>query len=302
MPTQFRSPLLFPVSMSQGIIKVLDETKLPFIEEYTCVKTLSEALTVLGSMKTRSLGQVLLFFYACVVLADADARKIAQEFHATRPTFDFMTLAEILEQIEQKTKSRQKAVELFLHKFDQARKTRAERLAFKLPNPAKVLTICNINGELLYLEQALRAQGKESIFYVAETRPYLQGSRLSFWELTKACVPCRLLCDNQIAWCMKEKMVNCVVSGADRASRQGGIVNKTGTYALAVLSKHFGIPFYAFTQYPKDIDISKVEIEERNSEEIFMFCGDLKVSDGIYPAFDIIPGEYVTEQIILEGL
>lgn len=315
-----QSPLLFPVTLKDSSIIVLDETRLPFKEEYIEVRDLEKALWVLKEMKTRSLGQVLLFFYSCVLftpLEKVDSVKerspltgfsegkdfnlIAEKFKEKRPTFDFITLSKILKRINSFTKDTGKSVEMFISKFDSARKQRAEKLADILPNPSSILTICNINGELIYLYKAMKSRGKEVSFYVSETRPYLQGSRLTFWELNRAGISCKLICDNQAGILMKENKITAVVTGADRASKRGGIINKTGTYALAVLAKHFNIPFYPLTQYPLDIDIESVEIEERPEEETFMFLEKGKyLCPSFYPSFDIVPKEYITKSVELE--
>ncbi len=297
-----KSPLLFPVTLKNSSIIVLDETILPFEEEYIEVRDLEKALWVLKEMKTRSLGQVLLFFYSCLLFAEGkDFNLIAEKFKKERPTFDFITISEILKRINNFTKDTRKSVEMFVAKFDAARKQRAERLAEMLPDLSKILTICNINGELIYLYFAMKSKGKEVSFYVSETRPYLQGSRLTFWELSREDIPCKLICDNQAGILMKEKKITVIVTGADRASKRGGIINKTGTYALAVLAKHFNIPFYPLIQYPLDIDIESVEIEERPEEEIFMFLEKGKyLCPSFYPSFDAVTKEYITEPVELE--
>ena len=185
------------------------------------------------------------------------------------------------------------------------RRKRALSFANVLPKSTKILTVCNINGELVYLYYALRSIGKEVMFYVSETRPYLQGSRLTFWELKMEGASCILLCDNQAASLMRNKEVDIVVSGSDRANKKGDIINKIGTYALARLASLYGIPFYAYTQYPKDIDIKDIKVEERDPQELFMFLdipnNIVKEFDGIYPGFDITPSEFISGYITQEG-
>ena len=298
MAESAESPLLFPVRLKGKRIIVLDETSLPFKEKYIEVKDLPKALWVLKSMKTRAFGQVLLFFYCCVLFREYSISEIAGLFHKERPTFDFLFLGNILRAKEKEGLSIESAVKEFINGFDKLRRQRAKRLAEILPNPAEILTICNVNGEMAYLYQALKELGKTAVFYVSETRPYLQGARLTFWELRKNNIPAYLICDNQAALLMKEGKVNCVVTGADRASKRGGIINKIGTYAIAVLAKHFNIPFYPLTQYPKDIDIRDIEIEERPGNEVFMFLdGDFSNIDAVYPSFDIVGRELVSKQI-----
>jgi len=297
------SPLISPVRLKNDKILVLDETKIPFCEEYIEVSNLEEALLVLEEMKTRSLGQVLLFFYSCQLWAESISfQEIAQEFKQRRPTFDFLMLGEILRAETSKCIDVKEVVSRFVYGFDQARRGRARRLAGILPNPANILTICNVNGELIYLYEELKNIGKEVFFVVCETRPYLQGTRLTFWELRKNNIPCGLICDNQAASLMKEGKVNCVVTGADRATTKGDIANKIGTYSLARLAKYFNIPFYPLTQYLRDIDIESIDIEERQPEEAFMYLnGDFADTEAVYPSFDITKSEFITKCLGLYG-
>jgi methylthioribose-1-phosphate isomerase len=283
------SPLLFPVRLENNVIVVLDETQIPFKEHYIKVTVLDEALAVLKEMKTRSLGQVLLFFYSCLLFGHKrKIDEVAADFSRQRPTFDFFLLAAIVKSQIQQGRDLKKGIESFLDAFDRLRRQRAKDFARLLPDEPRILTICNINGELIYLYQELQKIGKKACFYVCETRPYLQGTRLTFWELSKNNIPCKLLCDNQAALLMRKGKINSLVSGADRATQAGDIVNKAGTYGLARLAGYFGIPFYALTQHPRDIDVDAIEIEERPPQESFMYLsGDYSGIDAFYPAFDI---------------
>jgi methylthioribose-1-phosphate isomerase len=295
------SPLAWPVTLKDNIIYVLDETRLP-IEEYVKVRSLENALKVLGQMKTRAFGQVLLFFYTCAITNKID--EIAQEFIKIRPTFDFLLLTKILNDIHKKTKDIKMAVKVLLSDFEEKRRERIKNLANILPDFSKILTICNVSGELVYLYESLKNIGKNAIFYVSETRPYLQGSRLTFWELQRVNIPSKLICDNQAAIIMRDNLVNCVVTGSDRSTTKGDIINKIGTYPLAVLAKYYNIPFFSLIQYPSNIDINKIEIEERPVEEIFMWINkeDLKIhTDMIYPSFDITPSNLITARIDITG-
>ena len=196
------------------------------------------------------------------------------------------------------------AVKVLLSDFEEKRRERIKNLANILPDFSKILTICNVSGELVYLYESLKNIGKNAIFYVSETRPYLQGSRLTFWELQRVNIPSKLICDNQAAIIMRDNLVNCVVTGSDRSTTKGDIINKIGTYPLAVLAKYYNIPFFSLIQYPSNIDINKIEIEERPVEEIFMWINkeDLKIhTDMIYPSFDITPSNLITARIDITG-
>ena len=198
------------------------------------------------------------------------------------------------------------AIDHFIGYFDESRKKRAKSLAEILPDPASILTICNFNGELIYLYEELQKLNKKANFVVCETRPYLQGTRLTFWELMKNHIPCQLICDNQSAQLMRKGQVNCLITGADRATKNGDIVNKIGTYSLARLADYYNIPFYPLTQYPKDMNIEEVIIEERPNDEVFMFLSTRFITDQdrssvetIYPSFDITISKFVTKCIEL---
>ena len=301
------SPLLFPVYYKDMTIFVLDETSLPFHQHYEEVKTLQDALLVLKDMKTRAFGQVLLFFYSCLLLKeDYTIVELASKFKETRPTFDFELLGAILTEEQKRHQGLEEAINDFVAYFDRLRRSRAMKLAAILPDPALIMTICNFNGELIYLYDELQKLNKKAEFIVCETRPYLQGTRLTFWELKRNNIPCKLICDNQSAQMMRQGKVNCIITGADRATTKGDIVNKIGTYSLARLAHYYKIPFYPLTQYPKDIDPEDIKIEERPGKEVFMFLPSMAAKgqdyssiEAVYPSFDITINNFVTRCIEL---
>jgi methylthioribose-1-phosphate isomerase len=295
----YNSPLAFPVRLQKNTISVLDETRLPREETYIAVRNLNDALEVLGQMKTRAFGQVLLFFYTCVLSEEIDA--VAEAFKKTRPTFDFFLLAEILKGAAQKTSTVSEAAETIIEGFDEKRKRRAQRLAEILPPEAHILTICNVNGELIYLYEALKEIGKTADFFVSETRPYLQG-RLTLWELRQAAIPAQAICDNQAAIVMKNGLINCVITGSDRSTERGDIINKIGTYAMARLAHYFHIPVYVLIQFPRTINIDEITIEERSPQEVFIgLNGEGPWPEALYPSFDITPSAFISGRIDISG-
>lgn len=294
------SPLSLPVQLQGKTISVLDETKLPMEETYIEVKTLDDALQALGQMKTRAFGQVLLFFYTCVLAGEIE--EVAAAFKKTRPTFDFFTLAHALKGAAKETATLKEAVISIIEDIDKKRRARAQKLAQILPQDAHIMTICNVNGELIYLYEALQEQGKTATFFVSETRPYLQGTRLTLWELHRGHIPVQVLCDNQAAVVMQKGLINCVVTGSDRSTEKGDIINKIGTYALARLAHYFAIPFYVLTQFPQTLDVEKIAIEERPPHEVFMWLdGKGPRPDAVYPSFDITPAEFISGWIDISG-
>ena len=170
-----------------------------------------------------------------------------------------------------------------------------------------ILTHCNAGalatagyGTALGVIRAAR-EGKNIHVFVDETRPVLQGARLTAWELMKEGIPATLIADNMAGFLMQQGKVNLVITGADRIAANGDTANKIGTYALAVLAKENHIPFYIAAPL-STIDLSiktgdDIPIEERDSEEVTLFRGVRTAPMGIQvynPAFDITPNRYIT--------
>ncbi|MFT3883526.1 MAG: s-methyl-5-thioribose-1-phosphate isomerase [Gemmatales bacterium] len=143
-------------------------------------------------------------------------------------------------------------------------------------------------------------QGKRFRVYADETRPLLQGARLTAWELQQRGIPCTLICDNMAAQVMKENKVQMVIVGADRIAANGDTANKIGTYGVAVLAKYHQIPFYvAAPQSTFDLSLpdgSGIPIEQRSAEEITNAFGKRTAPTGIEvynPAFDVTPASLI---------
>lgn len=185
-----------------------------------------------------------------------------------------------------------------------------------LPNEGGVLTHCNAGGlatggegtALSVCFEAFR-QGKSIRVFADETRPLLQGARLTTWECQQQGVPCTLLCDNMAGWAMKNGLIQAVVTGADRVTARGDAANKIGTYSVAVLAKEHGIPFYiAAPSSTFDFDLvsgDDIPIEQRKPEEVTNGFGRQTAPDGIdvwNPAFDVTPAELITALITERGV
>ena len=145
--------------------------------------------------------------------------------------------------------------------------------------------------------------------YAAETRPLLQGSRLTAWELTRAGVDITLICDTMVARMMAEGAIDLVLVGTDRVTRNGDVVNKIGTSGIAIMARHFSIPFYvacpSSTFDPETADGASVVIEERGAEEVRSVFGRATAPAGVKvrnPAFDVTPHELVTAFVTDAGL
>lgn len=142
-----------------------------------------------------------------------------------------------------------------------------------------------------------------------ETRPYLQGARLTAFELSEDGIPNTVICDNMAGYLMKLGKIDCVIVGADRIALNGDTANKIGTYSLSVLAKHHGIPFYISAPISTiDFNIksgSEIPIEERSEDEIRFFNGKKIVPDEskvFNPAFDVTPAENITAIITEKGV
>lgn len=179
-----------------------------------------------------------------------------------------------------------------------------------------VLTHCNAGalatggiGTALGIIYTAVSQGKNVKVFVDETRPVLQGSRLTAWELKQQGIDFTLICDNTAAWVMRKKSINAVIVGADRIARNLDTANKIGTYNLAVLAKAHNIPFYIAAPSssfdPSIENGDKIKIEERSAEEVTNW-GDKKMAPDeikvFSPAFDVTPANLITGIITEKGI
>ena len=185
-----------------------------------------------------------------------------------------------------------------------------------MPRGAGVLTHCNAgglatagSGTALAVLFAAADLGMNLEVYVDETRPLLQGARLTTWELTRHGIPTTLICDSMAAWAMRQGRVQAVITGADRIAANGDAANKIGTYALAVLAREHRVPFYiAAPRSTFDFSLAsgeEIPIEERDGGEITRGFGRQTAPDGIgtwNPAFDVTPAELITALVTERGV
>ena len=178
-----------------------------------------------------------------------------------------------------------------------------------------ILTHCNTGalatvdyGTALGIIRAAVEEGKRVHVYVTETRPKLQGARLTALELKYENIPVTVICDNMVGYVMQKGLINKIFVGADRILRTGHVINKIGTYTIAISAKYHKIPFYVAaptSTFDLKKTVSEVEIEERPSEEV-AFCGNVRIvpeSVNIFnPAFDITPPELVNAIITEKGV
>jgi methylthioribose-1-phosphate isomerase len=178
-----------------------------------------------------------------------------------------------------------------------------------------VLTHCNAGalatagqGTALSVIFEARKMGKRFKVYADETRPLLQGARLTAWELQQAGIDVTVICDNMAGWLMKQRRIDAVITGADRIAANGDTANKIGTYSVSILAKHHGIPFYVaapFSTFDLSIsDGSAIPIEERDAEEVIRFAGVPTAPKGVAaynPAFDVTDAQNIRAIITEKG-
>ncbi len=317
------SPLFWPAKLRGSILKVLDETQIPEKLEYIDVTSTAGAVKVIKQMKTRAFGQFLVVLNTFLLelrkneaLSDkALLRKLkrtATQLNNSRPTFPFAEVTSIVirwgeEAVAQGRDLRKTVaqyIEGYLSGIREQRLFRVERIAGLLDNGDSVLTHCNVSGELAMAANMAQEQGKELHFFATETRPYMQGAKLTSWELQRLGADVTLIADNAVGSVMSDGLVNKVIVGSDRSCANGDFANKIGTYQIAVLADEFGIPFYVLTQPSKKIAAGKdIPIEIRNARELLTFYKKKIVTgvvQGFYPGFDVVPHELVTDTIAIK--
>src|SRR5258706_2524168 len=320
-----QSPLFEPVLWQEPGFDILDEILVPEKIEYIRVSEVEEALAAVRDMKTRAFGQVLTFLYSGALIAKRysgqdpaglrqQLAQMTQQFCAARPTFDFAGLGEFFEGWFKKIPSGVNAgetIEKQAREFGQqivrARRGRAKRAAAILPIPTRLLTHCNVSGELVEIARYCRELGKEFSVVATETRPYLQVARLTAWELAQAGVPVSLIPDCAIAQVMARGEVNAVIVGADRVAQNGDVINKVGTYPIARMAQQYGVPFHALVQDPRTLRRGRdVAIEERPAHELLTFQGEslIRCEDALlktrYPSFDVTPTAFIKHWICFD--
>ena len=321
------SPLFEPVLWHDDGFEILDEIQVPQQIRYIHVTDVAQALDAVRQMKTRAFGQVLTFLYSAALLAQnyhrteamslrGQLQQLTQQFCDARPTFDFAGLGIMIDDFFDElpagadvgatiaTKARE-----FGQQIVRGRSGRAKRAAMLLPTPARLLTHCNVSGELVAVAAYCKQMGKEFAVIATETRPYLQGARLTAWELAQAGVEVILIPDSAVAHTLAQGEANAVIVGADRVAQNADVINKVGTYPIARMAKEYGVPFYALVQDPRSLPRgADVPIEERPADELLTFHGrDLLAGDHAqllvrYPSFDVTPAEYITQLIGFAGV
>jgi methylthioribose-1-phosphate isomerase len=324
---------------SEGI-RFIDQTKLPLEESYVMATSYEQVADIIVTMVVRGAPAIgVSAAYGIALGAQGTSAKTAQEFApefekickrlaGTRPTavnlfwaIDRMKalFAKLLSsgvplaQIQEKILAEAHA----MYEEDIAAcKTMGSFGGTLLPEEGGVLTHCNAGalatcgyGTALGVIRAAVEQGKRIHVYADETRPFLQGARLTAWELMADGIPTTVICDNMAASLMRAGKIKAVVVGADRIAANGDTANKIGTYNVGILAKEHGIPFYVAAPW-STIDLATptgdaIPIEERPQVEVTHHAGKQLTPHGVgicNPAFDVTPAMYVTAIITERGV
>jgi len=327
-----------PVRWEDGRLVLLDQTRLPTEEVergYTTWQDVADAIRTLVVRGAPAIGVAAAFG---VVLAArgsratshpallADLEDAIKGLAATRPTAVnlFWALDRMRALVVASAALPVPALQARL--LTEAQAILAEDLAANramgahgaalVPDGARVLTHCNAGalatagyGTAVGVIRAAHERGKLAMVWVDETRPVMQGSRLTAWELVKEGIPHRLISDVAAGFVMKRGEVDLVVTGADRIAANGDTANKIGTYSVAVLARHHGIPFYVAAPFStidaSTADGSEIPIEERDPREVQEIAGRRIVpaaSPARNPAFDVTPAALITAIITERGV
>jgi methylthioribose-1-phosphate isomerase len=304
------SPLTV-VAWDGDAVLYLDQRWLPNEARYERARSAEDVATAIASLAVRGAPCIGVFgAYGVALLRrtiadDAEFRQAAQRVRAARPTAVNLGWAvdRVLAAADPLAEAR--AIHDEQIAIDNAI---AEHGLELIRKGARVLTHCNTGplataggGTALGVIIAAQRGGKKPRVFLGETRPLLQGSRLNYLELEAAGVEAVLIVDSAAAVAMREHRIDLVIVGADRIARNGDTANKVGTYALAILAAHHGIPFYvAAPRSTFDFSIGSgadIPIEERSAEEVASFRGQRVAPEGaaVYnPAFDVTPGHLIT--------
>lgn len=324
------------VRFNNGSVELLDSRKLPLVETYVKCRTPKDIFLAISEMKVRGAPAIGIAGAFGVYLGAArskaktvsglkrDIKKVSDLLASSRPTarnlfWALERMRRVYEMSPAKTADAlvkdllRESIKILDEDRDICRMI-GRNGAELIKKGARVLTHCNAGalatgGDGTALGVIFNSRKKIKMVYADETRPLLQGARLTVWELEKRKIRHTLICDNAAASLMARKKVDLVVVGADRIAANGDTANKIGTYGLAVCARHHGIPFYVAAPVSTfDISVkdgSGIPIEERSQEEVRRIGGDLITLPGtpaMNPAFDVTPAGLITAIVTERGI
>ncbi len=327
-----------PIKYSNGVMSLLDQRLLPSKEvwlEYDDCQAVAEAIRSMVVRGAPAIGVAAAYgayFGARAIDADkyiefvSQFKKVCELLAATRPTA--VNLCWALERMQSLIRANpdQPVENLKIGLEYEAMAINDEDIRINmsmgrhgaelLPEEARILTHCNAGalatagyGTALGVIRAAVAAGKQITVLADETRPFLQGSRLTAWELQQDQIPTILICDNMAGYLMAKGTIDAVIVGADRVAANGDVANKIGTYTVAVLAREHNIPFYvAAPTSTIDLQIpdgTQIPIEERDGREVTHLGDQQLAPEGIAvfnPAFDVTPARLVNAIITEFGV
>ncbi len=325
-----------PIEWLGNRVRILDQTKLPQEEVYLELNHYQDIASAITELKIRGAPAIGVAGGYGVALGALEIkarsrdeflgklRGVSQALAATRPTA--RNLFRAIGRMEQVAAVGESIEQIKRALIDEAAKIHSEEIeatrklsqlgAELIQDGFTILTHCNAGplattgyGTALGVIKWAKEQGKKIKVLATETRPLLQGARITTWELKKAGIPVTLITDSMAGYFMSRGKINCVIVGADRIAANGDTANKIGTYSLAVLAKENGIPFYVAAP-TTTIDRSlasgdEIPIEQRSPEEVTHIQGVIIAPEGIdvaNPAFDVTPHKYITAIITERGI
>jgi methylthioribose-1-phosphate isomerase len=317
-----------------GCVVIIDQRRLPREQVFVTCRTYQEVANAIRTMVIRgapAIGVAAAMGVALGVQQGADFETVCATLAATRPTA--VNLFWAIERMKKLHASLAKASPagvpreiLVREMIDEALEIRREDIAIcreigrqgaeLVPDGKTVLTHCNAGalatagyGTALGVIRAAVEAGKKIDVFADETRPFLQGSRLTAWELQQDGIAATLITDNMAGHFLRSGRIGCVVVGADRIAGNGDVANKIGTYSIAVLAKENGIPFYVAAPVSTfDLTLEsgdQIPIEQRPAEEVTHVFGVPVAPDHTpveNPAFDVTPARYVSAIICEKGI
>ena len=323
------------IEWRHNTVVMIDQTRLPNQVEYVTCHTAEEVAEAIRSMVIRgapaigvaaAMGVAIGVLHAAEEGLDERFTAICNTLAATRPTAANLFWAiERMRKLYESLRGHPLA-EIRERLIAEAQLVRLEDIAINeaigrhgadlVPDHKTVLTHCNAGalatagyGTALGVIRAAVAQGKQIDVFADETRPFLQGARLTVWELQRDRIPTTLITDNMAGHFLRTGRIGCVVVGADRIAANGDVANKIGTYSVAVLAKENGVPFYVAAPISTlDLTLSsgdEIPIEQRAAAEVTHVFGVAVAPEGTSvenPAFDVTPNRYVTAIITERGV
>ena len=317
-----------------GVV-MIDQTRLPREEVFVTCRDYREVADAIRRMVIRGAPAIGVAAAMGIALGmrDADPTRLDAEFDtiaatlaATRPTaVNLFWAIDRMRRVYVEVRGCP-AAEIRARLVEEARRIRLEDIAINeaigrhgaplVPDGKTVLTHCNAGalatagyGTALGVVRAAIAAGKRIDVFADETRPFLQGARLTVWELERDSIPATLITDNMAGHFLKSGRIGCVVVGADRIAANGDVANKIGTYGVAVLAHENGVPFYVAAPVSTlDLELpsgDQIPIEQRSGDEVTHLFGIAIAPEGIRvenPAFDVTPNRYVTAIITERGV